>query len=198
MINHTHKFIFIHIPKTGGTSIESFLGRADDYENKHDSLGTILEKFPYASNYFKFSVVRNPYDLTVSMYNYMWKSEYDWPKHWRKTSKLANLSFKQWVHHRNFKTPTIHSIHINEDGGVQGTQLSFFDNIKLDFICKFENLQEDFNAVCDKIKIPKQKLPHKNKTKRKHYTEYYDEETKSIVAEKYAKDIEYFGYEFGE
>ena len=72
-------------------------------------------------------------------------------------------------------------------------------NMLIDFVGRFENLQNDFDYACEKIGIPKKKLPHMVKSEnRKHYTEYYNEKTKSIIANKYAKDIEYFNYRYGE
>ena len=69
-------------------------------------------------------------------------------------------------------------------------------NVIVDFIGKFESLQEDWALVCKKVGIGKP-LPHEKRNPRgKHYTEYYTSATKDIIADKFRVDIEYFGYEF--
>ncbi len=197
MIDHENKFIFIHIRKTAGTSIERvFDENAGNTHNevpyKHDNAKFMKRKFPSEwGEYFKFTFVRDPWDRFYSRYAWGMKKN----MFLRHVKSFAEFAKKIEVGERVFKKRLFGA----ETLRSQFLMISDKDGkLLVDFIGRFENLQNDFNIVCDKIGIPRQQLPHKNKTKRKHYTEYYDEETKQIVAEKYAKDIEMFGYEFGE
>ena len=63
-------------------------------------------------------------------------------------------------------------------------------------IYRFERLAEDFNNVMDYLGISDVKLPHRNPSKKTPYQEYYTEELRDLVAERYACDIELFNYEF--
>ena len=189
IISPKYKFVFIASSKTGSTTIHKTLLKYVKDKNlinestlslgdKHLSCPKLIEQYPQYKNYFKFSFVRNPWDRVVSWYSFSKKAKS--PK--RNTS---DISFKEFLNTR-----------LNVWALPNQDQYEFTKCC--DFIGKTENLQEDFDIICDKIGIPKQELPHKNKSKHKSYTEYYDDETKSIVAERFAKDIEYFGYKFAE
>ncbi len=190
MINHKHKFLFIHTPRTGGTSIEENFRNYTE-ERKHWNLNDWKKTLdPEIFNeYFKFTFVRNPWDFIVSKY----KDKY-FSRNYRGglIGERAGKSLKYFLEH--YKTPK------HEHGE---TFHDYFKPEQMDFIGRFENRENDLQYISQKIgvnidgNIHRRKIQMRNKNK-KHYTEYYDEETKQIVAEKYAKDIEYFGYKFEE
>jgi len=135
------------------------------------------------NDYFKFSFMRNPWARRVSQHQFAKKlAKINKGGKW--AAKISKMSFYEFITKRN------------------DSQLNWVsdekDNIAVDFLGSSKNLQNEFNFVCEKIGISRIHLPHRNVTKHKHYTEYYDDETRQIVAEKCAKDIEYFNYKFGE
>ena len=75
------------------------------------------------------------------------------------------------------------------------SQSSYVDR-PMDFIGRTETLQSDVDFICARLGIPSGKVPHKNTTQHKPYTEYYNDETRAIVADIYSKDISSFGYTF--
>lgn len=67
-----------------------------------------------------------------------------------------------------------------------------------DFIGRFESLEQDFRFVCGQIGFEPSKLLNVNPTtvKDRHYSTYYNDETRELVAARYADDIERYGYNF--
>lgn len=186
-VYHQHKSIFIHIPKSAGSTIHSILSNSEEYSDHQK-----LDIDSVTKKYYKFAFVRNPWDRFLSTYIYFKGYGRD---------KRGDVTMGKIVNrYSTFKTFTLnfHKIDTSEWIYPHWNEQLYWIDKRLDFVGRFENLQQDMNTICDKIGIAQQQLPHNNKSNHKHYTEYYDDETKQIVAQKYAKDIEYFGYEFGE
>lgn len=204
MISQQHKCIFIHIHRTGGTSIEAFFNQP---RQKHYTIHHYL-KNPECQDMFKFTFVRNPWTKVVN--HYRWRQEKKY-KNWNLDGPLG-VTFPVWLQHlydtfkiNKDKTDIYPSKvrdahHLKPYGMNLIPQLNWISNQKgdllVDFIGRFERLQQDFNLVCSKLGIKKTRLPWINKTEHKPYHEYYNQERIEMVAEIYSKDIEYFGFQF--
>lgn len=207
MISHKHKFIFVAIPKTGTSSVISVLGKIDPEAcesktspEKHLTLTEYQSMYPDTRDYYSFTIVRNPWDRLVSQYFFTRRVTQNFKYGFFKDNKVEDTSFQSFIHNIVGKgiPYTKHSYNTKtskQSWDSNSDQLNYI-NMNITRICKFESLQFEFNIICDEINIPRHQLPHNNPTKHKHYTEYYDDETKQIVADLFAKDIEYFGYQF--
>ena len=193
IISEKHNFVYIAVPKTGSTSIELALRQLDDKtllhygkneqaleaedDNIYKHIGAVDLKKEVNKyyKYFRFGFVRNPWERVVSCV--------------REEGLHLRSGF---LNKGNFETYPNYFWKQSSDFLYDG------DKCLVDFIGKVENMQEDFNTICDNIGIPQLELPHKNKSKHKHYSEYYDDESIELVAKAYKKDIALFGYKFGD
>ena len=206
LVSYHKKFLFVHIFKTAGTSITDSFARfcyrpgssrpsnwmaflSTNWKKIHRipikkhatalQIRAAMDREIYDS-FFKFSFVRNPWDWQVSLYHYI----LDHPENCghEETKKMGG--FRNFVFSREKLTFTQTSCLVDESG-----------NLLVDFVGKFENLDQDFQSICHKVGISAS-LPHINKSKRTDYQDYYDAETRDLTARLYAEDIERFGYTF--
>ena len=233
MICPEQRCLFVHIPKTAGQSIERvFLAlNGLDWETRealllrenHDPAKgpprlahlTAQDYLRYGyltpdqfATYFKFAFVRNPWARMVSLYRHL-----TYGVSFRKYV-LGAFRKRVWKEMYWFVRPQVEFV-VGEDGAML-----------VDFVGRFERLQEDFDTVCQQLGLPPMKLPHVNKAQdharktrpglhprpllrylRKgyyrrpapqfpHWRDYYDEETRQLVETLYREDIERFGYRF--
>jgi Sulfotransferase family len=203
MINHHHHCIFVHIPKTAGKSINRFFGME---WQKHKDLSRYAQELPpqLFSSHFKFAIVRNPWDRILSDYNFQNK------KHAPANEKLFALddrgrtrSFREWLD-AAFSNPFYYESgqwSAEVSPGIhrwspQVDWISLNGNIAVDAVLKMENLERDFEEVCRLLGRTSGGLPCRNWKFHLHYSHYYDESTRKLVGEYYAKDIETFRYRF--
>ena len=218
IIDDEHKYIFIHIPKVAGESIKNKLGGAQ--LPHHLPAKGIQQQFPAKWNsYYKFSFVRNPWSWLVSLYHF--KIHIDIGDVWLrpiimkdtfsefiyKLKDSKSLFPPYWKIQRQFKQQVsnnfgnyIDSMLESDDVPFNKSHLDFYlkdSNGNLpNYIGKIDTLQEDLDKICKDIGIEPVKLIHQNASPHRHYSEYYDDETRDIVAKIFAKDIKYFGWIF--
>ena len=181
-------YVFIHINKTAGTSIGNAIGLPVKH---HQTASEIIAKIGRDkwNTAYKFTLVRNPWDKVVSHYQYRRK---------RNKTQVAtrNVSFSEWV--KKTYGPDKDPFFYNNPKAFQPQVEWLKDDqgrIAIDFIGKFESINDDFDQIKSIIGIEAE-LPHLNASKRAGYQSYYDDETRLIVAQWFHEDIEVFGYSF--
>lgn len=200
MISRDFKTIFVHIPKTAGTSVEAAFGKIQMEQKyfkefgigKHFSASKIKEDNPdIFEEYYKWTIVRNPWERDLSMYNMMSKG-----------IKFRHMNFKEFL--KKVTVPNVGKLKIshktNKELNLFSDQRSFFldddGSILMNKIVRYENLEIEWKNICKKISKRYEPLPHLRKIKKKPISEYYDQECIDIVAEIRQDDINYLKYDF--
>lgn len=214
--DNRRKAIFVHIPKTGGVSVERSIHKAlggDEYiaygqlirvlprpEVKtckglglHSTLKDYRRYYGQSLNdFYKFSVVRNPWRRMVSHYEYLLIP--GWNKRMNENNKLTFPQFIQLskTYQLGYSMPNGYDEFLKDDYGTQ-----------MDFVFKLENINEDLPKAGLGFKLDIQEVLHMNSTEEgikehKNWKDYYNPGLRDMVYKIYEKDIKKYNYEFEE
>jgi hypothetical protein len=195
-ISLNHRCIFVHIPKTGGTSIKEALNILPGvqsfsggevvkllFKNKmvvtnHAPAKLISMFHPQIfSQFVKFSVVRNPYDRAISQYFYNLKKG------------KTNEEFSTWL--RNFYSTPIAYTHC-----PQYDFLYDEGNCVVDNILRFESIEEDFSEFCKTYSINAKPLSKLNSSETVvNKSLLLTEENKEFIYQTFEIDFKTFNYQ---
>lgn len=211
-----YNFLFVHIAKTGGTSVRAALGRYKWREGarvplfmasrmsalydhrlgiklpRHARAIAAKEMLPRETfdALFKFAFVRNPWDLQVSSYHHLRRER---P---HLLEGIADFpSFLRW----KLDPDRPYQYHVDTSIQLQSDYLvDLHDNVIVDFVGHYEALEADFREACRRIGITAPALPHRRRAgdREQDYRSYYDDGTAELVARCFTPDVELLGYRF--
>lgn len=216
LLSLKHNFLFVHIAKTGGTSIRQSLLRQqwnDPYRiplflcsrisrwtghklgikfPRHAKAIAAQEMLPRElyDQLFKFAFVRNPWDLQVSSWHHLRRERPHLVEHCK--------SFSEFIRYK-LDPEREYQFHIDTSIEWQSDYLiDLHGKLIVDFVGRYEHLAENYLEVCERIGIKPPKLLHKREAKDrdKDYRSYYDADTAERVARYFEPDISRFDYQF--
>lgn len=216
LLSIKYNFLFVHIAKTGGTSVRAALQplrwrdpwyypqflcsrlshlsghRIGSKFPRHARIVAAQEMLPaeFFRGLFKFAVVRNPWDLQVSSYHHIRRE---------RPHLIAHLQdFDQFI---RWKLDPQRPYQFHVDTSIQ-SQLDYLIDLHgrllVDYIGHYENLQGDFREICQRIGVARLRLPHKRRAsdRKRDYRSYYSDALAELVGDYFKRDIEALGYGF--
>lgn len=193
------KAFFFHIPKTGGVSIVSSIENKCKLESPgHINYDMIIKKYSskFMDSHFKFAFVRNPFDRFVSAYHYLLQQDKN-HRYWKYDKNISN-KLKCINDFYSFCNIFLEDKEINTYHHFKPMHVFICQNDKImvDFLGRYENLEEDFLMLIKKMNIENAHLEKKNTSKHLRWQDYYLENQFCIdlVKNFYEKDFEIFNY----
>jgi len=174
--------LFIHVPRTAGTSMEKVLApRTGGHETIRD--------YSLPPDVFKFAFVRHPLDRFVSAF---------FARDEVAGFEISVAGMNRYIEYISCKYPgelPYFGVYVEHFIPMHHFLLDFKDGIGVNFLGRYEKLDEHWDYLCNALRIKTLPLPHYRKFDHPHFVECYQTpKNRAYVEELYARDMELFGY----